>query len=121
MIFKWLITALALLLISRYLPGFHIDSFYNALIAALIIGLLNVIVRPILILLTLPITFFTLGLFLLVINALMIQLASTIVKGFSVDSFWVALLAAIILAVIGVVADKIFKPSGRVSQAEIIN
>jgi putative membrane protein len=94
---KWLINALALIVITKLVAGFHVDTFYSALVAALIIGLLNALIRPVLIILTLPVSIITLGLFTFVINALLIWFTSTIVKGFSVDGFWPALLAALIL------------------------
>lgn len=94
---KWLINALALLVVTKIVAGFHVDTFYAALIAALIIGLLNAVIRPVLILLTLPVTIVTLGLFTFVINALLIWFTSTIVKGFTVDGFLPALMAALIL------------------------
>lgn len=97
LLLRWLLNALALLVVANMVPGFHIDSFYHALIAALVLGLANALIRPILFVLTLPVTIFTLGLFALVINALMILLASTIVKGFTVTGFIPAFLAAIVL------------------------
>ncbi|OGL61973.1 hypothetical protein A3C09_01435 [Candidatus Uhrbacteria bacterium RIFCSPHIGHO2_02_FULL_47_44] len=97
LLLRWLLNALALIIVANVVPGIHVDSFYHALIAALILGLANALVRPILIVLTLPVTILTLGLFILVINALMILLASTIVKGFTVTGFVPAFLAAIAL------------------------
>ncbi|MBI4947972.1 phage holin family protein [Candidatus Berkelbacteria bacterium] len=107
-IFRWLILAGIMLLISNYLPGFRVDSFYSALIAVLIIGLLNLLVKPILIVLTLPITILTLGLFAFVINAIVIYIASSIVKGFYVDSFLAALIASILLSIAGIILNKFF-------------
>lgn len=95
-----LVTALAAFLTAYLLPGVHIDSFTAALILAVVLGLLNLIVKPILVILTLPVTILTLGLFLLVINALIVMWAGSIVKGFSVDSFWWALAFSIVLSVI---------------------
>ncbi len=97
LLLRWVLNALGLVLVAYLVPGFFIASFYTALIAALVLGLVNALVRPILLLLTLPVTIVTLGLFTFVINALMILLASTIVKGFIVYGFVPALLAAIIL------------------------
>ncbi len=94
---KWLINAIALIAITKLVGGFHVDTFYSALIAALVIGLLNALIRPVLILLTLPVSIITLGLFTFVINALLIWFTSSIVKGFTVDGFWPALMAALIL------------------------
>ena len=95
LIFRWLINALAIFLVPYIVPGVSIENYYTALIAALIIGLINAIIRPILLLLTLPINMLTLGLFTLVINAIMFWLASTIVKGFHVEGFLAAFLGAL--------------------------
>lgn len=97
LLLRWLLNALALIVVTNIVPGFHIDTFFHALIAALVLGLANSLVRPLLIVLTLPVTIITLGLFVLVINALMILLAATIVKGFIVTGFAPAFLAAIAL------------------------
>ncbi len=89
---SWLIYALAILLTAYLLPGVTLAGFGTALIAALVLGLVNAVLKPILILLTLPINILTLGLFTLVINTLMVLLASSVVKGFDVRNFWWALL-----------------------------
>jgi putative membrane protein len=109
LILRWVINALALLLITELLAGFHIDSFYNALVAALVLGLINAVIRPILIILTLPINLLTLGLFTFAINAIMILLMSTIVKGVQIDGFWTAIAAAIILWVVSIITNYIIK------------
>ena len=100
LLFRWLINAIALLIVANVVPGFHVGSFYTALIVALVLGLANAVVRPILLILTLPITIITLGLFTFVINALMILLVSTVVKGFTVEGFVPAFLAGLVLWVI---------------------
>jgi putative membrane protein len=109
LILRWVINALALLLITELLAGFHVDSFYNALVAALVLGLINAVIRPILIILTLPINLLTLGLFTFAINAVMILLMSTIVKGVQIDGFWTAIAAAIILWVVSIITNYIIK------------
>ena len=91
-------TTLAVLLSAYLLPGVDVDNAWTAIWVSLVLALLNVLVKPLLILLTLPITVITLGLFLFVINALMIQLASNIVSGFMVEGFWWALLFSIVLS-----------------------
>jgi putative membrane protein len=96
----WLLTALALVITANLVPGFRIDSFPAALIAAVVLGLVNAIVRPILVLLTLPITFVTLGLFLLVVNAITIWLAGAITPGFDVRGFVPALVGSIVLTIV---------------------
>ncbi len=97
---SWIVYALAILVAAYILPGVHVDSFWVALVTALVLGILNALLKPILIILTLPINILTLGLFTLVINALLILLASHIVNGFRVDGFWWALLFSIILSII---------------------
>ncbi|WP_369766131.1 phage holin family protein [Flavobacterium sp. WC2429] len=99
LLFRILITSVLVLLLSHFMTGVHVAGFTIALIVAVVLGLLNIFVKPILVILTLPITFITLGLFLLVINALIILLCDNIVGGFSVDSFFTALLFSIILSV----------------------
>lgn len=95
-----LVTALAALLTQYILPGVSIDNFTTALLVAIVLGLLNLIVKPVLVILTLPVTVVTLGLFLLVINALIVMWASSLVKGFKVDNFWWALLFSVVLSII---------------------
>lgn len=102
---RWLLNALVLLVVTNIVPGFHIDSFYHALIAALVLGLVNALIRPLLLILTLPVNILTLGLFTFVINALMILLAGTIVKGFTVSGFVPAFLAAIVLWLMSMVTN----------------
>ena len=99
LLFRILITSVLVLLLSHFMTGVHVAGFTTALIVAVVLGLLNIFVKPILVILTLPITFITLGLFLLVINALIILLCDNIVGGFSVDSFFTALLFSVILSV----------------------
>ncbi len=108
-IFRWVINALALLVVAYLIPGFAIATVYNALIAALILGLVNALVRPLFFILTLPVTIITLGLFTFVINALMLWLASTIVEGFVISGFVPALLAALVLWVISLLTNWLIK------------
>lgn len=93
-----LVTSGLVLLIAHFMPGVHVAGFTTALIVAVVLGLLNIFIKPILVILTLPVTILTLGLFLFVINALIILLCTNIVGGFSVDSFWTALLFSIVLS-----------------------
>jgi putative membrane protein len=96
----WLVTAAAFLVTAYLLPGVTVTTFGSAFIAAGILGIINAVIRPILVFLTLPITVVTMGLFLFVLNALIIMAVSSIVDGFSVDNFWWALLFSIILALV---------------------
>ncbi|MFA6132199.1 MAG: phage holin family protein [Patescibacteria group bacterium] len=112
-ILRWVINALALLAAAMIIPGFHVESFYAALIAALVLGLINALVRPILLILTLPITIVTLGLFIFVINAGMLWFMSTMVKGITIEGFWPAVLAAIFLWAVGVVTSHFIKQASE--------
>jgi len=99
-ILRIIISAVVAFGLSYILSGVHIQSFVSALILAVVLGLLNILVKPILIILTLPITIFTFGLFLFVINALIILLAAKFVNGFRVDGFWWALLFSLLLSIL---------------------
>ncbi len=99
LIIRILLTAVAVFLIARFLPGVSVAGYGTAIIVAVVLALLNLIVKPILVLLTLPVTILTLGLFLLVINAIIILLADSFVSGFGVDGFWIALIFSLLLSV----------------------
>jgi putative membrane protein len=103
---KWLLSAVALLAVASLYSGVEVPGFGAALLAALVIGLLNAFVRPILILLTLPATVLTMGLFLFVINAWMFWWASSLLEGFQVQGFWAAMLGSVIYTVLGMVIDS---------------
>ena len=105
LIAKWLLSASALLLIAHVYSGVQVSNFGAALLAALVIGLLNAIVRPILVLLTLPVTVLTLGLFLFVINALMFYFAASVLDGFNVTGFGAALIGSLLYSLCGLVID----------------
>ena len=96
----WLLNAVALLVVAYILPGITVASFGSALIAALVLGLLNTLVKPILVFLTFPITILTLGLFLIVINALVFWFAGSILSGFRVAGFWWALGGAVLYSIL---------------------
>ena len=97
-ILRILLTALAVLIIAKFLTGVTVDSYTSAIIVAIVLGLLRVTVKPLLILFTLPVTVLTLGIFLFVINATIVLLASNLIAGFSVSGFWVALLFSLLLS-----------------------
>ena len=99
-LWRLIISALAVLVTSFLLPGVHIDNGLTAILVAAVLSFLNAIIKPLLVFLTIPITIFTFGLFLLVINALMILLTAKIVPGFQVSSFWTALFFSIILSLV---------------------
>lgn len=102
LIVNWFLSALSLLIVSRIIPGFEIKGFGTALIAVIIIGLVNATIGLILKILTFPITILTFGLFLLVINAVMLKFASLFVSGFIIRGFIPALLGAVVLAFVNV-------------------
>jgi putative membrane protein len=112
LLLRWLLNALALILVANVVSGFHVDSFWAALIAALVLGLVNAIIRPILLVLTLPINILTLGIFTFVVNALMILLASSILEGFEVDGFGPAFWGSILLWLISMVTGALLS-SGK--------
>ena len=109
MVIKWFASALTLILVSQLIPGFQLENFTTALFAALIIGLINAFLKPILTLLTLPINFLTLGLFSFVINALLLLLAANLTPGFGVDGFGTALIASILITVISTLLHSLLK------------
>ena len=108
LLFKWLIMASSILISSYLLSGISISGIWAALWLALFLGLANIILKPILILITLPINILTLGLFTFVINALLVLLGSTVIKGFYVSGFWWAMLFSIMLSIISYLLNSIF-------------
>ena len=114
-IVRWLLLAAALLLVAHLYPGVVVKSFGSAMLAAFVLGLLNTLLRPILVLLTLPVTLITLGLFLFVINALMFWFAAQVLDGFAVAGFVAALIGSLIYSlcsmVIDVAMERIFAKS----------
>ena len=112
---RWLLLASALLLVAYLYPGVSVTSFGSAMIAAFVIGIFNTLLRPLLVLLTLPVTLLTLGVFLFVINALMFWAAANVLDGFSVAGFTAALIGSLIYSVCGIVIDaaieRLFSPA----------
>ena len=109
LIIKLLINALAVFIIANLLNGVDVNGYMGAIIVAVVLAILDVFVKPLLVILTLPVTILTLGLFLLVVNALIILLASEIVSGFRVDSIWIAILFSILLSILESVLHTLFK------------
>lgn len=107
LLIKWFLYALSLLFIAWIVPGISIAGLSTALLAAFVIGLINVFIKPVLIILTLPINILTLGLFTLVINALMFLLAAKLVSGFQISGFWSAFLGALIFSFLSVIISGI--------------
>lgn len=108
-VLNWLISAVIILAIAYILPGVTVATFWVALVVALVLGLINAFIRPVVILLTLPINILTLGLFTLVIDTLLVILAAWIVEGFSIDSFWWALVFALVLWLVNSLVKKTAK------------
>jgi putative membrane protein len=106
---RLLINGIVFYFIARYVPGIHANGFGSAVLAAFIFGIVNAIVRPIVLLLTLPLTIVTLGLFIIIVNALMFWLATWIAPGFKVDGFTPALYGGIIMTIVGLVTNHLLK------------
>ena len=106
LLIKWLLSALALLAVAYLYSGVQVSTYTSALLAAAVIGLLNMFVRPVLVVLTLPVTIVTLGLFLFVINALLFWAASGLLSGFHVNSFFAALIGSLIYSLLGVLIES---------------
>jgi putative membrane protein len=105
LLIRWLVNALALMLVAYVYSGVQVTGLFPALIAALLLGLVNAVIRPILVILTLPVTLVTLGLFIFVINALLFWFVAEIVKGFSVAGFMAALIGSLMYSVITLITS----------------
>lgn len=108
LILRVLVTAFIVVALANFLPGVHVEGYVTGILIAAVLGLLNILVKPILILFTLPVTIVTFGLFLLVVNALIILMVTGLVGGFIVDSFWWALLFSIMLSICQSVLFSLF-------------
>jgi putative membrane protein len=107
---RLLLNALAILITAYLLPGVTVGGPLTAIVVAVVLGLINLFIKPILVILTLPITILTLGLFYVFINAILIQLTSAIVRGFDVTNFWWAVLFSIVLAIVNAFLNEVSKP-----------
>ncbi len=99
LLFIWTLNSLALIAVANFVPGIHVDGFKAAFIAAFVLGLVNTLIRPIFLVLTLPVTVVTLGLFIFVINGLMFWFAGSILRGFTVDNFWHGVFGAVLYSI----------------------
>ena len=99
LLLSWILNALALIAVANFVPGIHVDGFTSALTAAFFLGLVNTLIRPIFLILTLPVTVITLGLFIFVINGLLFWFTGSILKGFVVDSFWNGVSGAVLYSI----------------------
>ena len=111
----WLINALALLTVAYVMPGIAVSSFWTAMVAAVVLGLVNAVIRPILILLTLPATILTLGLFIFVINGLLFWFVGSTLQGFTVSGFWSGVGGAIVYSVVSWALSALLLPERRVT------
>jgi putative membrane protein len=113
----WILNALALLAVANFVPGIHVDGFTAALIAAFFLGLINTLIRPLLLLLTLPVTLLTIGLFIFVINGLLFWFVGSILRGFVVDSFWHGVLGAVLYSIfswaLSAAAAQLMRPQNK--------
>jgi putative membrane protein len=114
-----LINAAAIWVAAQVIPGIHLSDATATLLAALVLAIINAVVRPILIFLTLPITLVTLGLFIFVLNAFCLWLTSRIVPGFEVQGFWAALLGALVISAVSWILTAFLSDSGRVGRIEV--
>ncbi|KKS65536.1 hypothetical protein A3A14_03430 [Candidatus Daviesbacteria bacterium RIFCSPLOWO2_01_FULL_43_38] len=109
LLISWLISALAVLAAAYLLPGIQVASFTTALVTALVLGIINAVLKPLFLLLTLPINIITFGLFTLIINATLVMLTTYIVPGFIVDNFWWALLFSLVLSIVNSFLQRVPK------------
>jgi putative membrane protein len=107
---KWGVNILTLLVVVRLVPGLSLNNFVSAACAALVLGFLNAVVRPVLLLFTLPLSFLSLGFFTLLVNAFLFSLAGKVVSGFVIESFWSAFWAALLFTIVSAILNIFFVP-----------
>lgn len=107
---NWVLSAITLIIVSQYVPGFHVASLTTAFMVAVVLGIVNAFIKPIISILTLPINILTLGLFSFVVNAALLMLVAKFVKGFNIDTFIAALMAAILLWLINMLINVVLFP-----------
>jgi putative membrane protein len=113
LIIRLLLNALAVFILAYVLDGVFVDGYTGAIIVAIVLSILNLLVKPVLVILTLPVTVITLGLFLLVINALIILLADKLIDGFGVSGFWTAVLFSVLLSILQSILQSFFKDNKK--------
>lgn len=119
LLIRWLVLTISIILTSYLVDGIYVASFSSALFAALVLGILNALFRPILIVITLPINILTLGLFTFVINALLLKMVSGVVPGFYVHGFWSAVFGSLIISLVSWLLSSFVNERGRISYIEI--
>ncbi len=118
---RWVILTLSILFASYLLDGIHVRNFISAFLAAAVLGVLNALFRPILIILTLPITIFSLGLFMFVINAFLLAMVSGVIPGFEVHGFWTAVFGALIISFINWLLSSFIVERGRIHRVDYVD
>ncbi len=116
---RWLLLTISIILTSYLVDGIYVASFFSALFAALVLGILNALFRPVLIVITLPINILTLGLFTFVINALLLKMVSGVVPGFYVYGFWSAVFGSLIISLVSWLLSSFVSDRGRISYIEL--
>ena len=116
---RWLILTVAILLAAYFIEGIRVGSFLAAFLAAAVLGILNTLLRPVLILLTLPLNILTLGLFTFVINALLLKMTSGVIPGFDVAGFWPAVFGALIISIVNWLLGTLINDKGRVDYIDM--
>jgi putative membrane protein len=118
---RWLVLTVAVLTAARLLDGIHVDGIFPALLAAALLGILNAVLRPVLIFLTLPLNILTLGLFTFIINALLLLIVSAVIPGFDVVGFWTAVLGALIIGAASWLLNRFIGSKGKVETGDYID
>jgi len=121
LLLRWLILTVGIIIASYLLEGIHVSGFFPAFFAAALLGILNALFRPVLILLSLPINILSLGLFTFVINALMLVMVSGIISGFEVHGFWTAVFGSLIISIISWLLNSFISDRGRVERLDYID
>ncbi len=119
LLIRWLFLTVAILVAAHLIQGFEVKGFWSAFLAAAILGVLNALFRPVLIILTLPINILTLGLFTFVINAILVMMVSGVVGGFEVHGFWSALLGSLIISLVSWLLNSFINEQGRVGTIDM--
>ena len=116
---RWLVLTISIILTSYLVDGIYVESFFSALFAALVLGILNALFRPVLLVITLPINILTLGLFTFVINALLLKMVSGVVPGFYVYGFWSAVFGSLIISLVSWLLSSFVNGRGRIAYIEL--
>src|SRR5512136_211180 len=120
LLIRWLILTVAILASAYLIEGIHVSGFWSAFWAAAVLGILNALFRPILIILTLPINILTLGLFTFLINALMLKMVSGVIPGFEVYGFWTAVFGSLIISIVSWLLNSFISDRGRIERVDFI-